>query len=155
MQFRMLVLLALLLAACPGDDDDAVYDDDDVVDDDDSSEECVDDPLEDNDVLLASTQVALVEGVTLVACPEDEDWFTFEVVGSRIVSVELSATPTDAGLAMRLDDAYGNALGQGAVGQEIETQVEGDDNYFLAIWLDNGEATSATYTFTVSTEDPP
>ena len=138
------------------DDDDSGTDDDDVVDDDDAVDDCIDDALEDNDDEASAAAITPPTN-DLVACMDDEDWYTLDLAEGEW-TVILTFLDDEGDIDSDLYDSAGDEVASGGSGSDNEemqvTVPAGGGTYHLNVYLyaEGDDATSGN-TYTVTTEE--
>jgi hypothetical protein len=117
-----------------------------------------DDPFEPNDSADAAREVKLGSFSALRLCPDDEDWFSFEIAEAGPLTVQLKVAQGDAPRGITLHAAGGEELtpsgSESLGGDEVrEFDIAGAGTYVLGVTA-GGAATPSTYDLSAGLPGP-
>ncbi len=147
-----------------GDDDDDVGDDDDAVGDDDDAPvgPCTDDSAEDNDDLAGAGVGTAGLTENLVACPEDEDWYSMFVPAGKKLQVDTWFLDDDGDIDVYIRTAADESAGPAGTSTSddenvVSDTVETDQDLYVRVILygDAGATVGNEYDLELAVIDPP
>ncbi|MBN93707.1 MAG: hypothetical protein CL928_06465 [Deltaproteobacteria bacterium] len=155
------LLLGLLSCESPSDPPEEPGDDgsgDNVGDDDDSSgtaiDHCEDDPHEDNDDRDTAAPLEFGTHTSLMACPDDEDWYQFTVTETARVVVQVLFSQEDGDVDAFLETASGQVVAEGISSSDNETldAVLEPNTYLIVVsqFSDSGLINGTRYNMEIS-----
>ena len=105
---------------------------------------CTDDAFEENDDLASAPDMgsSAVFEAGLAACPEDDDWYAYDMYTGETLTVDVLFADADGDIDLEVTDASGTVLVDSTSSDDDESvslPITSTDTYYIHVWLWGGD----------------